>query len=383
LHGSGFANRQGGVDKVLLIRLDHIGDFIITSPSIRTVRDNFPSAYITLLVSPRVYPLAKLCPYVNEVLTFETNFDVKNVVQNIERILSFAKENLWEKSYDLCIYFAGLGIEGPVLRSFLPFLSGAKERVGYNYDSFCEMLHTLPVTWRPKEIPHEVPRWLYLLQECGMKLTDDYTEVWFDKSDMFKAEKLLEGFAEGRVKIAAGIGASTAARIYPPEKYLVAFKEIIEMGGAIVLFGGKYESWQAKFLEENLPAEFVKNFVEVGAGWRIDAAAMSLTDMYIGNFTGACDIAAALHKPVIALSRVAKDTAQFVTEQSTEAEMFHPWRTKSIVLQPDHQLDKCAENHLFIGCGEKMPHCIAQIEPSEIVDAYKKLLKYVRGKHYD
>ena len=59
-----------GVKNILIVRLDVIGDMILTSGFIREVRANFPQAKITLVVSPLVYPIVELCPYVDEILIF-------------------------------------------------------------------------------------------------------------------------------------------------------------------------------------------------------------------------------------------------------------------------------------------------------------------------
>ena len=374
----GYREKSAGVKNILLVRLDAVGDFMMTTPSIRTVRENFPTAHITLLVTPRTYSLAELCPYVNEVLSIEIDyFELQNFFKALQCIVDFAKKNLWKNFYDLCFYFGGLGPDGEYMRSFLPYLSGARERIGYNYDIICKSLDTLPVTWRPKEIRHECLRALYLLQAYGLKVNDTRTEVWFDKLDLNEANKILNGFGEGRVKIAVGIGASTLARIYPPDKYIIAFREIIAEGAALVLFGGKEDELiLSQFFVDHLPKGLVKNTVPLNISWRTTAAIISQLDMYIGNDTGPKHIAAALKKPVIYLSRVAKDTAQFVTNKSTEVEMFYPWQTETIVLQPEHQLGECEKKHLFIGCiDEDKPHCITQIEPAEIVDAYEKILQ--------
>ena len=66
--------RRGGVERILILRLDAVGDFILTSAAIRELRANYPSAFITLVVNRRVYPLAEFCPYVNEVIPFDTPF---------------------------------------------------------------------------------------------------------------------------------------------------------------------------------------------------------------------------------------------------------------------------------------------------------------------
>ncbi|MBQ7628612.1 MAG: hypothetical protein IJS81_00125 [Selenomonadaceae bacterium] len=62
--------------------------------------------------------------------------------------------------------------------------------------------------------------------------------------------------------IAAGIGANIPQRKYPVEKYLIAFREIISKGASIIILGGSAEVDDAKFLEDNLPARYIKNLVK-------------------------------------------------------------------------------------------------------------------------
>ena len=169
------------------------------------------------------------------------------------------------------------------------------------------------------------------------------------------------------------VGANYGARKYPVEKYVIAFREIISKGGAVVILGGASELAEAKFLEDNLPKEFVKNLVEVRAGWRVDTAIMSLCDIYVGNMTGTCDVAAALKKPVVTLSRDSKDHTNTMGKYC-EHIGFYPYQTKAIVILPEHSLDDCAKD-LTSNCRAGKPHCITQIEPFEIVSAYEKMLR--------
>ena len=60
------------IRSVLLLRLDEIGDVVLTTPLLRELRRNMPHAWITLVVKPGVLNLVELCPHVNEILTFDS-----------------------------------------------------------------------------------------------------------------------------------------------------------------------------------------------------------------------------------------------------------------------------------------------------------------------
>ena len=81
------------VENILIVRLDVIGDMIITSGFIREVRANFPKARITLVVSPIVFPIVELCPYVNEIFIFDkSKLDRRNITPVFESLITFCIE---------------------------------------------------------------------------------------------------------------------------------------------------------------------------------------------------------------------------------------------------------------------------------------------------
>lgn len=362
----------GEVKQILLLAIGAVGDFILTSTAIRAVRENYPAAHITLIVPTKIYPLAELCPYVNEVLIYDwdENFSMAIFV----KVTDFARKYLWKRHFDLCFRIGS--VYHPIM-NFLSFLSGARERICREFSKLDKIFNTTCLQPSFSIGGHEIDINLNLLKKAGLKVNDACLEVWYSKKDLLNAQNLLKNFASGRIKIALGIGAYVPARKYPVEKYLVALKEIISRGAAVIILGGKNELDDAKFLEENLPADCVKNLVKVGAGWRVDTAVISQSDMYIGNMTGVCDIAAALKKPIITLSRVAKKLPGDLIVHN-EAINYRPLQSMSFILQPEYQLDECRENPSYFGCVMDHAHCIAQIEPEEIVATYDEMIKLMK-----
>ena len=106
--------------------------------------------------------------------------------------------------------------------------------------------------------------------------------------------------------------------------------------------------------------------------WRITAAVISQSDLYIGNDTGVMHAAAACRLPVIMISSEAEDkmVSPLFRAMNSPYLFFYPWQTNAIVIRPKHALEECKDFFGFGGCGLGKPHCIAQTEPREIVDAY-------------
>jgi heptosyltransferase-2 len=89
---------------ILLIRLDLIGDLILTWPFLRELRRNAPTAWITLVVAEGTEDVVELCPYVNEILTYDTRVARRlSRFQRQYRAIAVALRSFRHRDYDLAI----------------------------------------------------------------------------------------------------------------------------------------------------------------------------------------------------------------------------------------------------------------------------------------
>ena len=63
------------VKAILVVKLDHIGDFIISLPAIRRLKAAFPAARLTALVAPASAAIASVEPAIDECIPFEFFFE--------------------------------------------------------------------------------------------------------------------------------------------------------------------------------------------------------------------------------------------------------------------------------------------------------------------
>jgi len=176
-----------GVRHILVVRLDEVGDVVMTGPFLRELRANARQARITLVVKESVANLVELCPYVDEVLTFE--WLARGPARALRlhlRALRLARRALWPRGVDLAIvprwdvdWYHG---------AFLAYLSGARQRVGYSvgvvqhkqrltpgYDQlFTRVLGDAPAS-------HEVERNLEVIRRLGGTVGSVALEAWLVK----------------------------------------------------------------------------------------------------------------------------------------------------------------------------------------------------------
>ena len=188
---AGFHN----LNRILVIRLDEIGDVVLISPFLRELRRNLPYAWITLIVNPAVYNLVELCPYVNEVLTYDWNTQGRFwQVKRHWRALELAKKHMWKRRFDLAIiprfdvdYYHA---------TFLTYFSGASSRIGYSeninehkkiFNAGYDRLLTHAMT--DNALKHEVEHNLDVISYLGGITKEKRLEIWTNSED----EKLSEG----------------------------------------------------------------------------------------------------------------------------------------------------------------------------------------------
>ena len=373
-----------GVEDILVVRLDAIGDMILTSGFLRELRANFPQARITLVCSPKAYPVVELCPYVNEVLTFDKDLFGRDLPTMFERIANFCRENLWQRRFAQAFSPQWGSDNLPAL--LMAWLSGARERIGYGVSPYASLgLEASPEAAvrdnflltknivAGREYVAEVEKYFYLLGAAGLDVNSDNTELFFGAEDFLRAEQLLYDIPPSCKKVILGIGASFGSRQYPVERLLVALQTLAEKDLVFIIVGGRAELDDANYLEQNLPYGKVLNLAGKTT-LRETEAVIGHSDYYVGNDSGVMHMAATAQLPCLVFYREAQDKEDFLPGAFSEFKRFPPYQTKSVILRPDHQLEDCAKQPPIYGwCHHVEAHCIAQIPPQEVIAGFEAL----------
>ena len=88
--------------RILIINLAGIGDFLLSTPSLRALRNKYNEAEIYLLITPRIYKIAKNLNYINKIVAFNLNYGGKmSFLSTLRNFLILIK--LRKKHFDLAI----------------------------------------------------------------------------------------------------------------------------------------------------------------------------------------------------------------------------------------------------------------------------------------
>lgn len=365
-------NKQAGdlsdIKKILVLRLDEIGDMVLTSAFIRELRRNFPQAAITLVVKPEVYNLVELCSCVDNIHTFEWQVTKRRTEDRYETMIELCRKELWAEQFDLCIiprydhdmYHATL----------LAYLSGANIRVAYTEQTTplkaqrnkgFDLLMTDIVLG--SGVRHEVERSLDVLRHLGCTVEDSSLTIWTDEQDHHLASQALAG--NKGLTIALSPGKEDNVRAWPLHRYIEVATHLVRKYNAnILILGSHAEAEAGSKLKGALP-QHVMDF-SGKTTLRQTAALLKKCHLYIGRDTGVMHMAAAVGTPVVEICCHARSADP---NYMYSPRRFGPWGVPSIILQPETPVAPCQK-----GCHYSEPHCILQITAEQVKTAVDSML---------
>ena len=106
--------------KFVINRSDAIGDLILTTPMAQAIKENFPAAHVSFIISPKCQDILKNHPFVDEII-------VLNPKEKILKRFSFLFKKL--KGADYYFFVGGSSLPNLIAAFlFVPFRGGIKSR---------------------------------------------------------------------------------------------------------------------------------------------------------------------------------------------------------------------------------------------------------------
>jgi len=278
------------VKKILILRYEHMGDYIVSLPAIKKVRDSFPLAEISIVVAPWNEKLAGATPYVDKILVGKNPLAkrnlslggfIKNFIREIPGFLKFIKL-IRGDSYDLVISFSNRKFS----KFILPFVKSKKIISGLDLE---------PVEER------EVKRCLRVVESLGAKQQSSKVQFKISKQDKEKVNKILRGreFFKKDIVI-LHLLTPLASKNWPKENWIKLIKKIDSNNRVFVLIGTAEE----RAILERIKSELVGLNVVNLAG-KLDLVPLvyfiSKVKFYLGGDSGPMHIANLFKIPSVIL----------------------------------------------------------------------------------
>ena len=272
--------------RLLVIRLDRIGDVTLSLPAVQALRDRFPNAHISVMTRPATAPLVEGHPAVDEVIPYY--YEKKGRHSGIRGTLRFVYE-IVRRRFDIVF------VLNPSLRSYLvPFFAGIPYRVGFETGKPFLLTHSVP-DHRSDGAKHEAEYTLDVVRAFGIEAgrADTYEGML---RHCVRVDRTPSGAGRSPANnvFAIHAAASCPSKRWPRERFAELGKRILAENpdARLAIVGGPGE----KELGEYLSREIGPGADDFTGKLDLKALASFLSDcrLLVSNDSGPVHVAAAV-----------------------------------------------------------------------------------------
>ncbi len=362
--------------RLLVIRLDLIGDLVLSMTVVRALKRTYPGVEIDLLALPSSAPIISDDPDLTQVIPYDPNIwrrpkaffqarNWRNTFQIVRRLRS--------RHYDIAVSVFGNWA------AMLAVVSGAKRRVGFGRESYPGfMTDSVPGGhWGSGERLHEVDYCLKLARAAGVAVSDEdrVPHLYVSQKTRSELDSLLDnlGIKRDRPLIACHVASNNGQSKRWPLLYWTRLLDrlVSEWGAQVVLTGAPGD---LPLVERILERMEQKAFNLVGKTSLSQLAALfQRADVMISGDSGPMHIADALDTPLIAI------------HGPTDPAQFGPVGPAATVLKSGIWCSPCYNVKGPADCRFYTTQCMKNITPAQVFGVVEAKLreKYPQPVHLE
>lgn len=352
---------------ILVINTMHIGDLMLVTPALRTLRANYPQAHIALLTDRILADLVRCNENIDECILIDKHGRDKGILALIRFIRQIRKRH-----FDLVINYHR-NERASAIASF----SGGKKIVGYAQPFFHRFFdHWMPnlaMADTPKDkVMHQTLCHLKVLQEAAgcTKLDDRGLEMWLPPEEEKKASDLWQKeFAEDDRVIAFNIGASWMTKRWIDAYFAECADHFIQEGYHIAFLGGPTDVAIVKAcIEKMKEKDSPKVHVFTGkVSLTVLAGLLRRCCFFLTTDSGPMHVGVAMNVPIVTMFG------------ASPVPTFYPYDGKDIVIKTPESCHPCGI-HDCPKKGEDYMACMKHIPVDVVMKYSEELLARYGGK---
>jgi lipopolysaccharide heptosyltransferase II len=352
--------------RILVIRLDLIGDLVLSMTAVRALKRTYPEAEIDLLAVPASAKVVLNDPDLAEIITYDPNV--------WRRPKALIKAKNWRDAYSLRRrlrarhYDIAVSVFGR-WAGVIAVLSGVKRRVGYGRESYPGfMTDNVPGShWSSGEHKHEVDYCLELAKAAGAttSLADRTPRLHVAPQARQQIEQLLtqEGIEPEKPLIACHVSSNNGQSKRWPIPYWATLidKLIREQDVQVILTGAPADLP----LIESVTRHMQEQAINLAAKTSLPqlAALLQRADVVISGDSGPMHIAAAVGTPLIAI------------HGPTDPALSGPVSPTATILRSDIWCSPCYNAKDTADCRFFTTQCMKNILPAQVLEVVQDKLK--------
>ena len=368
--------------KILVINLMHLGDLMLATPALTTLRKNFPTAHLALLADKKLADLVQYNKNLDECILI----DKKGVDDHLPSFIKFIFK-IRAMKFDLVI-----NLHRNERASALAAFSGAKKIVGYSKPGFSFMFDkVLPNPSIARHIKrgfkieylpgtqHQVYSHFDVLREAvGVKkIFDNGLEMWIPDSIESEAEKIFRENFGNRKVVAFNVGASWLTKRWLDSYFAECADILIERGYGVAFLGGSMDKEIVSDCVDkmkNKNSDRLKIFtgefsLAVLAGFLDNCVLFLTTD------SGPMHIGVARNIPIVTMFG------------ASPVPGFYPYDAKDVLIKSPEPCHPCGEHTCpragddNLACMKKIPVAVVMKYVDELLAAYGQPAKEIPRVH--
>jgi len=351
---------------ILVIRLDLIGDLVLSMTVVRALKRTYPDAEIDLLALPSSAQIVKYDPDLSNIIGYDPNVwrRPKALVQGRNwRDALRVMRRLRARRYDVAVSVFGNWA------AILAVLSGAHRRVGFGREGYPGFMTDSVAGrhWQPGESLHEVDYCLKLARAAGAIVTADdrIPRLFVDPSAQRELDGLLHemGIQPGKPLIACHVSSNNGQSKRWPIPYWATLMDrlIREQGAQVVLTGAPVDLP----LIENVTGRMQQTPFNLAGKTSLPqlAALLQRADMLITGDSGPMHIAGAVGTPLIAI------------HGPTDPAHSGPVSPSATILKSDIWCRPCYNAKDTADCRFYTTQCMKNITPAQVLRVVEEKLR--------
>jgi heptosyltransferase-2 len=348
------------IRKILVIRLDRIGDMVMTTPIFRALKEKWPDAQITALTNPVNQNIVINNPFVDYILVYDRG----NMHKSISNRLIFLR-SIRERDFDLVI---DPYLDYELKTSFITHFIGKRFRLGFEFagrEIFYNIRYNPNMFTASSEKRHMIDYYLDLVTCLGIEAKQREPEIFLNTGEKENAYKLLEKAGVNPESKIIGIhpGGNYQSQRWPIKRFAAISDHLItNYDVKVVLFAGQAEK---QLLSEFEGYASKTPIFLCDLSLREFMSTLSHCSLFLCNNTGPLHIATALNIPTVS------------TMGPTIPYHWWPHGKNHIVLREDLDCSPCKKGIC------KTHECIEQIKTEDFLSAVKVQLEHLKLLHPD
>ncbi len=354
-----------GAKNILCVRLDSMGDVLMTSPAIRALKESRPDRMISLLTSSAGAGCVPLIEEIDQTLIYDPPWMKASAHASNAELDRQMIERLRHPGFDAAVIFTTFS-QSPLPAALMAFLADIPLRLAYCRENPYQLLtDPLPETDRAEDgfgMRHEVRRQLDLVASIGSMTANESITLRVAPAALERAQHLL---VEARLNptrpwLIIHPGASAVSRRYPARSFAESADLLADQHGFQILFTGSPPELE---LIERIRRLMRAPSCSVAGKLNVEelAATISAAPLLICNNSGPAHIAAGVRTPVV-------DVYALTNPQHM------PWMVPHRTLYHDVPCHFCYKST----CPMEHHNCLRLVAPQTLVDAVLQLRKEAR-----